>query len=280
MRNLRPLAPLALLALAAAGHAAGPFGSPSGAYAGVRTYGSLHNLNPTGTDVQNAGGDGISEATTQMDMASYGDLPEFSGSGKAYASEITGRIGAQTSLDKLDQGGGAYAQSLAVARIWDTITFDTPKLTQAVPVRLALDGMSHGGGPAEDTESWAQIHLWVYDLDNSRYVSNYTSDSLYSDSTYDAFIPTDTSSAYGGKRHFTIGYEIQSNSAIFRDAIGVRGTSADYFHTLKFGWDLPSGLTYTSNSGLFNPGATQAVPEPAPLLALAVGALGLARRRR
>ena len=59
------------------------------------------------------------------------------------------------------------------------------------------------------------------------------------------------------------------------------GGAIDYSHTAAFAFDLPTGVTYTSDSGVFLKGGTTSVPEPAPI---AVAALGLgctivARRR-
>jgi hypothetical protein len=52
---------------------------------------------------------------------------------------------------------------------------------------------------------------------------------------------------------------------------------SDYTHTLKLMWDLPTDVTYTSASGQFAP---QAVPEPASMAMLGLGAVAVLRRRR
>ena len=60
------------------------------------------------------------------------------------------------------------------------------------------------------------------------------------------------------------------------------GATADFSNTLQFSLaDLPSGVTYTSASNAFlTAGSTSAVPEPAPLGLLALGAGGLWTTRR
>jgi len=59
------------------------------------------------------------------------------------------------------------------------------------------------------------------------------------------------------------------------------GGAIDYSHTAAFAFDLPTGVTYTSDSGVFLKGGTTSVPEPAPiaLAALGLGCTIVARRR-
>jgi len=62
---------------------------------------------------------------------------------------------------------------------------------------------------------------------------------------------------------------------------GVHSTYSEFNHTAGISFDLPTGVTYTSDSGVFLNGGATSVPEPAPLGFAALG-LGctLATRRR
>ena len=278
MRTLRNLAPLALCALAAAAHAGRPFSSAWGTGAGVAAFDRLHNLNTQGPDSLSAGGAGIGEAQVQMDMSTL--YHDGGGSAKAYASANTGRMGAATDVEKFVPENGVALRSAARAMLWDTVTFDVDRITQPIYVKLALDGGTSGGGLQDSYGSYADFHLYLYDLDNNRALIDYDSGQVTSDFAYGGSVLADATAIGYGKRHFQIGYVLDTDSIVDGSTLGVADTEANFYHTLKFGWDLPTGLTYTSASGVFAPPPTQAVPEPATLATLAVGALGLTRRRR
>lgn len=67
------------------------------------------------------------------------------------------------------------------------------------------------------------------------------------------------------------------------DLMARNGATADYSHTMKFYWDLPENVAFTSQSGAFLK-ATAAVPEPQSALLTLVGlsviGLRLNQRRR
>jgi len=65
------------------------------------------------------------------------------------------------------------------------------------------------------------------------------------------------------------------------NAYGAQSSYAEFNHTAGISFDLPTGVTYTSDSGVFLKGGATSVPEPAPLGFAALG-LGctLATRRR
>jgi hypothetical protein len=54
------------------------------------------------------------------------------------------------------------------------------------------------------------------------------------------------------------------------------GTDADFGHTAQFGFQLPAGATFTSDSGLL----LTVVPEPASCAVLGIAGLALLKRRR
>jgi uncharacterized membrane protein len=94
------------------------------------------------------------------------------------------------------------------------------------------------------------------------------------------------SRSYSGELHLNTG--LPSATYYFFMAIAVHawnGATADYSHTMRFDWDLPPGVTYTSKSGQFMadvPPQTT-TPEPASLALVAGGLaplVALARRRR
>jgi len=60
------------------------------------------------------------------------------------------------------------------------------------------------------------------------------------------------------------------------NVIGANGMSADFSHTALYGLDLPAGVSYTSDSGVF----LSAVPEPCTLILLIASCAGFGMLKR
>ena len=92
---------------------------------------------------------------------------------------------------------------------------------------------------------------------------------------------TDLGGGWFGTSLYVVGQRDFSVDLLFGLTANTEGGAIDYSHTAAFAFDLPAGVTYTSDSGVFLKGGATSVPEPAPLGFAALG-LGctLATRRR
>ena len=158
--------------------------------------------------------------------------------------------------------------STAEALVWDTIELSS-KNHQAgdiVHYAFSMDGTQHRGRWAWGDSSWAISHYYLG-----------TNPNGLSQPPGVALGANDTVAS-----SFTVPAEGILTLYFLADiAVGAwDGSSADYSHTMRFDWDLPDDVAYTSASGVF---MTATVPEPANLSLLAggLGLLGwLSRRRR
>jgi len=158
--------------------------------------------------------------------------------------------------------------STAEALVWDTVELSTKthQANEVVQYSFSMDGNQHRGRWAWGDSSYAIAHYYLGTNPNG--LSQPAGVSLGANDTVSA--------------SFTVPADGVLTLYFLADvAVGAwDGSSADYSHTMRFDWNLPDDVTYTSASGVF---MTAAVPEPANLSMLAggLGLLGwLARRRR
>jgi hypothetical protein len=276
LRQILPLA-LALTAVSPRQAQASPFTAPYGATATAR----LNSMPRGGDNVTFATDGGDRETSALVGVHSVNDAfgADTVGSGTAYASLAKGTVGAKVEFSENENGPTGYVSGDASAQIWDTVTLIPGEgvFNYRIPMQLALDGRTDIPIPSAGLGS-ASVSLSVYDADTFALVQEAHGRTTEGLLLVSADLTPDLVSPLVPKRYIvSYGLSVFGNMANAGEPMRM---GVDYFNTLHFNWSLPSGVTYTSESGLFHPGAIQAVPEPASMAALAVGTVGLLRRRR
>lgn len=194
--------------------------------------------------------------------ASAGSTAKSPGSSSsAYVDLSRGKMGVYAAAMSHGLGPKSLVTSTALARMRDLVTiFRDGTNVSRIPFKLDIDGSATGN-------AGAHVNVSI-DGRGRTYAIN---QSVYT--IFDELIVPLTNSAT-----FDIKVELWAGATLNPNESGP--SIADYSHTLNFRWDLPSGLTFASASGVFQPQAYNPVPEPASLTALAVGAFALLRRRR
>lgn len=257
--------PLALLAAASSALGDAPPYVQNSAY-GVKTAAYAKNakfdFGGQKLDSDEKGGAGSESASTGATVPSANST--------AYGSLGTGAMHLGAFADAPDGEEYLMSEAQAMVEIWDTVTvYWGHTSVSRIPLTVRFDGSrsgpeAHSGfeyfGVTASAEYTADQDLWEID------------DVILPPLTNDP-IRTTTFKVYA--RAFVSAY---SNNSPYQEGYGFEGeaSASDYTHTLKFMWNLPAGVTYTSESGHFNP---QAVPEPGSMVVLGVGAIGLLRRR-
>ena len=157
--------------------------------------------------------------------------------------------------------------STAEALVWDTVELSSKnhQAGDVVHYSFSMDGTQHRGPWAWGDSSWALSHYYLGTNPGS--LSQPPGITLGANDTVAS--------------SFTVPEDGVLTLYFLADiAVGAwDSSSADYSHTMRFSWDLPDDVAYTSASGVF---MTAAVPEPASLclLVAGLGLLGWMTRRR
>ncbi len=202
------------------------------------------------------------------------DIGYFQGS--AFADLSTGTLKALASTSTTQGNGctpgevGCFWGSQSRAFFIDTITLHrTGPAGQPTTINwhFDIDG-SRSNGPFSDGNTTAMAYGYVGD--NTEVMGAVNGVDLGNSNRISGSVTFDASD-----------YTVYVYGAL--DLIARNGATADYSHTMKFQWDLPQDITYTSQSGAFLK-ATAAVPEPGSALLSLVGlgviGVSLNQRRR
>ncbi len=172
----------------------------------------------------------------------------------------SGLLRAAAAAEERRQGSGHSHGAGAVVEIWDriTLTAGTDVTALFVPMRFEIDGLLEGPMHARS----ATFEYWI----NGQQVTISPGESTLAAAQLQ--LP-----GAGQSRVYDLRFKL-SVSAYG----GIAGRAeADFSHTARIQWDLPAGVTYTSTSGVFNPGT---IPAPGAAVLLGVGFAIASKRRR
>ncbi|RYG23321.1 PEP-CTERM sorting domain-containing protein [bacterium] len=221
---------------------------------------------------------GFYRTSTYKPFQNYGyDIPAneiratfYEGGGFASSDLVDGSLhahswsGAPVAFTDLETGRDftGYTEAYASSIIYDTITFTGDLGGRKVPMRLAVDGWASPGARVMAGLSIRRKGSYSYDA-----IRTWHAEGFHGSTTVDCdwFVPQEG-----------VEYEFMADLTTY----AYPNSFADFSHTAHFQWALPGGVGYTSASGVFTPGRIQAVPEPASIVALAIGGLAVIRRRR
>ena len=155
----------------------------------------------------------------------------------------------------------------AEAQVWDTIELSTKnhKADEVVNYRFSMDGTKTRGRWAWGNGSYAGAHYYL----------GTNKDGFSQPLGTDLGRNTIISSSFTVPAEGVLTLYYVADIYVYAE----NGSRADYSNTMRFEWDLPDDVQFTSASGVF---LAPAVPEPAnaALLAAGLGLLAWKARRR
>ena len=216
------------------------------------------------------------------------------GSYSASASLYDGKLRAMAAGSSTMQGVNNYISlSRATASLQDTVFFAVPPDYQSPPgfqgilpitAMIHLDGTSVGLGPSFENDVLLRLYYGDFLGATGEGVSGLVTYAR-SDNAAHSLPAVNGFRDFGGNNYgWTIAVPLAGSRALtFRLLLEVTGNGGivDYSNTAAFSFVVPSGVSFTSQSGVFLTGA--AVPEPASWALMIIGfglTGGVARRRK
>lgn len=240
---------------------------------------------------------GLTSASVSASSSASNGTPA-SGSAAADLSNASLHAKADTPLYP---GAGAPAEGVGNAEWWDTLTFTVQGASATtvtkIPFTFAVDGSAAAGNNGDELSASAAVQVVDNNSANSQCQgsvfpigceggegraqwSSNTDTSSSDQEQASAFVTYNTPSV-SNLTDFTVGGMLLiTGSQAIDDIAAQLNLQADigtlnYLDTAKFSFTLPSGVTYTSASGVFNT-QTSAVPEPDSLPLLMSALFGFA----
>lgn len=259
-----------------------------------------------GLQVDNPGVPGISYALTSpttmplglttATLSAIGSIPAYgggTGTGTASATaDLAGgvlRAATGSAADVPYIGVGPVSpRVLSQSMMQDYVTFSVASAAGADVVLTAhLDGSYALSDPVYANASVRNFvsfggSFTYYGGDNSSGDSyGYNGSPIGSFSSYSFSNETATGFDFTGTLHVTDGQRVESTTALYLDC---SSSSCDFSHTARIGLNVPTGVSFTSDSGVFLTGTNPvaAVPEPSTWALMLAGfaAVGRVARRR
>lgn len=181
---------------------------------------------------------------------------------------------------------GARGHGLSIAQIIDTVTFSLPAgmASAAVIFEFLIEGSLSGMAPINDpagSQTWRTEGFLT--IDQALYACDFCAPVLQPDQA----VPGKVDAIFAGTIAVPVvvtsgaSYAVGGYLSSFCTAQNA-SCSFDLLNTGRLGLGLPSGVTFSSQSGVFLTSNEVAVPEPGSLalLGLGVAGLGLSRRRK
>jgi hypothetical protein len=254
-----------------------------------QTGAAVYDPSWTGIVYSAFGSPNVTGLTASFDQTTASAPANGMSSQSSVAADLaTGTIHGFVSVVPADFTYGGFVEPSADAEMTDTVTFNIPGATETTmtPISFSylLDGTFTSGGDSADNVltslSFGNAGFEVeWDGSEGPYVTSGTS---LAGLTITCF----TTTCFGVQSTF---YVEGPNPSLFfylneRFICGGQDNcTEDYSNTGTFGLSLPSGVTYTSNSGVFLTQQASAAPEPATGVFVTLGLCGItwiARRRR
>jgi hypothetical protein len=241
---------------------------------------------------------GLTNATVAT-TASEGTTTIATATSSAAANLATGILGVYSTGNCSPPSVNCAAESNGTAQMRDLLTFtDTTGTTQDITVSFAFDGTVTFGGAVDRNEQNVTLCFVA-----STFCAGQFEEFTYTDGSIEGATPATLTTPTTGWVSTSIipgmnGYSDtfmgvfavptgMSNafmSAMMSVDCGEDGTTCDFSHTGALSLSLPTGVSFTSASGVLLTESPAAVPEPRPLsvvgLALAVGTVARFKRRR
>lgn len=264
--------------------------------------GSSVNIYPgSGTTYMTPAALGLTSATVQVSSSTpvYGFYPGtvFSASALGTANLATGSVGVSAGSAQYCVGlTCTHTSGAAGAQIMDTLTFHIAGASNTtvtnIGVQFAIDGSSDPGVPSQPGVAGPHANMTgLMDLGTGGIEYNFDTttgepadgrilgDSGWASSTIvsqtpGSFIFDGTYSLVGSTVNIPVDVFLQCSA---------QGGSCSYADTAAISFDLPSNVSFTSDSGVFLTQQASAVPEPTfwPLLAgVLLIAMGITCNRR
>lgn len=241
-------------------------------------FGNLGTCYAVAGSAQAANSPGSFGSFNYLDGATQGAL-DFSTSNNRGISRVdlsTGRI--ELYADSNDGGtssGGAHGSWL------ETVKFDLPDgvLSVEIPVHARL----RGNNTHRDGATYNNIAM-------NFQIASYGNSAHSSATSYSKVCGVDDDFTDTVCRDGVVGLTYTSSITVWEDVyygismyamVGGRNIIQDFLGGLEFAWTLPTGVTYSSGSGVFLEGISPVeAPEPASVALVGLGIAGLIARRR
>jgi hypothetical protein len=242
------------------------------------TNGSTTTTTNFGASLTNSGSPNTLGLTSSSDQTSA-TTGAFTSASYASASLFTGLLRASVS----NSGNGPNASS--TAQFFDTLTFSIPGATSSTVTDVGVHYVVHGlfddtgsvdlplqfGGGLVDPQ-WIGVQAPSFHF-NVGWLSETVNQLDTQDFDFTGIIAVTGANPV-----------VDINASINLVCAGVVSCSTDFSHTGTVSLALPTGVTYTSASGVFLQGAQSPVPEPSTFvllgLSLAGISIGSVRRKR
>ena len=270
----------------------GPFGVVDLGSYGSQTQSGLGDP-PSAAGLQSGTVSASPSLTAAWDLATTTRL-DSGATATAYAAGdlAAGTLRAQASGGSYVNGYTYDVQARAFAQFGDGLTFSVPGATAATVTDIGFNVHTDGfyGGAVGNPAESILAGLTVSQAGNgqAQYFAGYDfTNNTAPTMSYDVHSGWLNYSFTGGPGNYTFTGVYAATGAdpylTFGEVLYAIGSTgyADYSHTSRISLQLPSGVTYTSDSGVFL-NAVAAVPEPSSWMVMLTGfgLIGAAARRR